>query len=80
MTEVANQDGSTKQVAGDLQVEYSGSPTHTWPSRMEAQYECAYLNGALVKLGFHICSFTVEELPGGRFGIVCLDHSNDSHL
>jgi len=80
MLTVTNPDGSTEEVAGDLQVVYSGTPTLTWPSRMEAHYDCVYLNGAMVKIGFHICNFTVEDLPGGRFGIVCLDHTNDSHL
>jgi hypothetical protein len=79
-TEVPKPDGSIERVTGDLQVAYSSTPTHTWPSQMEAQYECAFLNGAAVHVGFHICDFTVEELPGGRFGIVCLDHTNDSHL
>jgi hypothetical protein len=80
MSTVTRPDGSSEEVAGDLQVAYNSTPTHTWPSQMEAQLDCNYLNGAVVRVGFHICDFTVEALPGSRFGIVCVDHTNASHL
>jgi hypothetical protein len=77
---ITHPDGSIERVIGAVKVAYSSTPTYTWPSRMEAQYECEFLNREKVAIHFHVCEFTVEELPGGRFGIVCLEHTTESHL
>lgn len=45
------------------------------PDGEEAKAECKILNEHMrFHTGSHYCVFSVEELPGGLFAVVCLTH------
>jgi hypothetical protein len=51
------------------------SPQSRYASRSLAQADCSTLNGFVICCDVsHHCSFTVDELPDGTFGIICVCH------
>jgi hypothetical protein len=59
----------------DLDVWFSKGPEY-WKiaSLEEAEPELQYLRNCRVHIGSHYCEFSIEELPGGEFAVVCLSH------
>lgn len=55
------------------EVFYSKEP-HWKMGAYEAESQCKVLHSIRVHVGEHFCTFTVEELPGGEFAVVCLNH------
>jgi hypothetical protein len=55
-------------------IKYSEQPVWTMESVPQAEFQCNCLNSKRVHIGQHYCKFSVEDLPEGKFAIVCLTH------
>ena len=56
------------------------SPQSRYDSRSIAQADCSALNRFVICSDVdHRCSFTVDELPDGKFGIICVCHPLATH-
>ena len=49
-------------------------PHSKYATRTLAEADCRSLNRSDVYVGSHRCSFSVDTLPGGDFGIICVCH------
>jgi len=61
----------------DFQFSSSPSPQFRYASRDLAANDCLRLNRAECHVGDHRCSFVVDDLPEGDFGIICASHPFD---
>jgi hypothetical protein len=57
---------------------YSKEPQWKITARELADAELRILRNMQVHVGLHYCNFSVEELSGGDFTIVCLSHPDPS--
>lgn len=67
----------TDEVEGwllDIHFGVKPSPECQYSSRTLAQIACCHLNHFVISRECHHCSFAVDELPDGSFGIFCLCH------
>ena len=53
-------------------IKYSKQPVWTMEFVRQAESQCNDLNSMRAHIGQHYCKFSVEELPEGKFAIVCL--------
>lgn len=62
--------------AGLNKVEYGARPLpdSKYATRSLAEADCRNLNRSGVHVGSHQCSFSVDALPEGEFGIFCVCH------
>jgi hypothetical protein len=59
----------------DLQYGPHPTPESQYSTRASAEVHCLDLNQRLsVGVGSHQCSFAVDALPDGGFGIICVCH------
>ena len=59
----------------DIRFGSQPSPQSRYSSRSLAQADCSTLNRFVIHGNVsHRCSFTVDELPDGTFGIICVCH------
>jgi hypothetical protein len=66
-------EGNIIEIYPEHEVFYSKEPR--WKMRRsEAEAECTTLRNIAVRVGVHVCDFTVEELTTGEFAIVCSSH------
>ncbi len=49
-------------------------PDSKYQTRTQAEVDCRNLNRSGIHAGSHQCSFSVDRLPGGDFGIICVCH------
>ena len=58
------------------EVEYSPKPSteSRYATQQLAEAECEKLNRFEVRVGRHHCTFAVEMLSDGDFGVFCIDH------
>lgn len=59
-----------------LDVRYGAQPLPDakFPTRSMAEAECKSLNRSGIHVGSHRCSFSVDALPAGGYGIICVCH------
>jgi hypothetical protein len=57
-------------------VQFHKTPLWTLPAKDLADVEVTNLQWQRVFVGQHFCRFSVEELPEGKFAVVCLDHTD----
>jgi len=59
-----------------VDVDFGPQPSEQsrYPNRGLAEDACCELNRLGVRTEQHFCSFTVERLPEGDFGIICVCH------
>jgi hypothetical protein len=59
-----------------IDIEFGSQPSQEsrYPSRGLAEAACRDLNGMGVRTDKHHCSFAVERLREGDFGIICVCH------
>jgi hypothetical protein len=49
-------------------------PDSRYTTRTSAEVDCRTLNQSAFRTGSHQCSFSVDKLPEGDFGIICVCH------
>lgn len=59
-----------------IEFEYGTRPDveSRYSTRAIAESDCRNFNSLDVHVGMHRCSFAVDDLPEGDFGIICICH------
>ena len=55
-------------------LQFGPEPEARYETREQAESECQDLNRSDICVGVHQCSFSVDPLPEGDFGILCICH------
>jgi len=65
-----------ESAAGLINLQYGSQPLHDskYATRTLAEVDCKNLNRTGAQVGSHRCSFSVDALPEGEFGIFCVCH------
>ena len=66
--------------SSDIQFGAQPTPQSRYATREHAQADCRDLNQVNIEVGTHRCSFSVDALPEGDFGIICVCHPLHSGL
>lgn len=68
---IVKEAGDSRSRQSDVGLTTATEQARTYETRWIAHSECERLNSYNVKVGNHVCRFSVERLPSGKFVLVC---------
>ncbi|HEY3988844.1 MAG TPA: hypothetical protein VGM02_06060 [Acidobacteriaceae bacterium] len=72
--EYNDETGKTVALLYEVEIQYTTDPEWKMPFRELAELERDNLQRMQVHIGPHYCNFSIEQLSGSDFAIVCLSH------